>query len=139
MSVFTHREKMKTEGECDVQDLTPLAEKALRASKFRDGILNIFVPGSTAGVTTIEFESGAIRDLQSAIKRLAPDNIHYEHDKRWGDGNGYSHVRAALIKPGLAIPFQDARLMLGTWQQLILIDFDNRPRNRELIFQLVGE
>ena len=122
-----------------MQDLTPLAEKALRASKFRDGILNIFVPGSTAGVTTIEFESGAIRDLQAAIERLAPKNIHYEHDKRWGDGNGYSHVRAALIKPGLAIPFQDARLMLGPWQQLVLIDFDNRPRNRDLIFQLVGE
>jgi secondary thiamine-phosphate synthase enzyme len=139
MPVFTHQEKIKTKGECDVQDLTPHAEKALRVSKFRDGILNIFVPGSTAGVTTIEFESGAIKDLQAAIQRLAPNNIHYEHDKRWGDGNGYSHVRAALIKPGLAIPFKEARLLLGTWQQLVLIDFDNRPRKRELIFQLVGE
>lgn len=139
MSVFTHHEKIKTKGECDILDLTPLAEKALLASKFRNGILNVFVPGSTAGVTTIEFESGAIRDLQAAIQKLAPNNIHYDHDKRWGDGNGYSHVRAALIKPGLAIPFEDERLMLGSWQQLVLIDFDNRPRNRELIFQLVGE
>ena len=139
MSVFTHLEKIKTKGECDVQDITPLAEKVLSTSKFRDGILNVFVPGSTAGVTTIEFEPGVVRDLQAAIERLAPQNIHYEHDKRWGDGNGYSHVRAALIKPGLAIPFKDERLLLGRWQQLVLIDFDNRPRNRELIFQLAGE
>lgn len=139
MPVFTHLEKIKTKGECDVVDLTALAEKAVGASKFRNGILNVFVPGSTAAVTTIEFESGAINDLQAAIERLASRNIHYEHDKRWGDGNGYSHVRAALVKPGLAVPFQDARLMLGPWQQLILIDFDNRPRNRDLIFQLVGE
>jgi secondary thiamine-phosphate synthase enzyme len=139
MPVFTHREKIKTNGECDVKDITALAEKALRSSKLRNGILNVFVPGSTAGVTAIEFESGVVQDLKAAIERLAPTSIHYEHDKRWGDGNGYSHVRAALIKPGLAIPFQEGHLILGTWQQLILIDFDNRPRTRELIFQLAGE
>jgi secondary thiamine-phosphate synthase enzyme len=139
MSVFSHRERIKTKGECEVRDVTALAENALHASRFRNGILNVFVPGSTAGVTTIEFESGAIQDLRTAIERLAPNNIHYEHDKRWGDGNGYSHVRAALIKPGLAIPFQEGHLVLGTWQQIVLIDFDNRPRTRELIFQLVGE
>jgi secondary thiamine-phosphate synthase enzyme len=139
MPVYIRRERIKTDSECDIQDITALAEDALRASKLRVGILNVFVPGSTAGVTTIEFESGVVQDLKAAIERLVPTSIHYNHDQRWGDGNGYSHVRAALIKPGLAIPFQEGRLMLGTWQQLILIDFDNRPRARELIFQLVGE
>ena len=139
MPVFTHSERIKSKGESDVHDVTSLAENALRSSKLGDGILNIFVPGSTAGVTTIEFESGAVKDLQAAIERMAPNNIHYEHDKRWGDGNGFSHVRAALLKPSLAIPFHDGRLMLGPWQQLVLIDFDNRPRDRELVFQLVGE
>lgn len=139
MSVCTIRERVPTRGEAQVLDITPLAESALQKSKLHDGILNVFVPGSTAGVTTIEFESGAVHDLQLAIERLAPKNIHYEHDKRWGDGNGYSHVRAALMKPGLAVPFQEGRLLLGTWQQLVLIDFDNRHRDREVIFQLVGE
>jgi secondary thiamine-phosphate synthase enzyme len=139
MPVITHHELIQTNGECDVRDITPLAQNALRAGKLKNGILNVFVPGSTAGITTIEYESGAIRDLQAAIGRLAPKNIRYEHDKRWADGNGFSHVRAALIKSGLAVPFQDCRLLLGTWQQLILIDFDNRPRDRKIIFQLVGE
>ena len=139
MPVFTHCERIQSEGECDVHDVTSLAEKALHSSKLRTGILNVFVPGSTAGVTTIEFEPGAVSDLKAAVERLAPADIHYEHDKRWGDGNGYSHVRAALVKPCLAVPFADKRLMLGPWQQLVLIDFDNRPRKRELIFQLVGE
>lgn len=139
MSVCTIRERVRTRGEAQVLDITPLAESALQNSKLHDGILNVFVPGSTAGVTTIEFESGAVHDLQLAIERIAPKNIHYEHDKRWGDGNGYSHVRAALMKPGLAIPFQEGRLLLGTWQQLVLIDFDNRHRDREVIFQLVGD
>ena len=90
-------------------------------------------------MTTIEFESGVIQDLRAAIERLVPEAIAYEHDRRWGDGNGYSHVRAALMKPGLSIPFQDSSLLLGTWQQLVLIDFDNRPRTREIIFQILGE
>ena len=139
MSVCTFREQVKSAGETEVQDITSLAQRALSKSNLQTGILNVFVPGSTAGVTTIEFESGAVRDLREAIERLAPKSIHYEHDKRWGDGNGYSHVRAALLKPGLAVPFQDGHLLLGTWQQLVLIDFDNRPRTREVIFQIVGE
>lgn len=139
MTVCTYREVVKSRGEADILDITPLAEKALQRSKLQDGILNVFVPGSTASVTTIEFESGVVRDLQAAIERLAPKSIHYDHDMRWEDGNGYSHVRAALIKAGLSIPFQGGRLLLGTWQQVILIDFDNRPRARELIFQIVGE
>ena len=139
MAVHIYREQIKTRGETDIRDITSLAAKAVQQSGFNNGVVNVFVPGSTAAVTTIEFESGAIRDLRSAIERLVPMSMSYEHDQRWGDGNGYSHVRAALMKPGLAIPFENARLLLGTWQQLILIDFDNRPRTREIIFQVQGE
>jgi len=139
MGVLTYTEHIDSRGDADIVDITPLAAKALQRSRLRDGILNVFVPGSTAAITTIEYESGAIRDLRAAIERLVPRSLEYEHDLRWGDGNGYSHVRAALLKAGVAIPFQQGRLLLGTWQQLILIDFDNRPRQREIIFQLVGE
>jgi len=138
MEVRTYREQVKTEGDGAVLDLTSLAERALSNSGLKAGILNVFVPGSTAGVTTIEYETGAVRDLRAAIERLVPKSLHYEHDRRWGDGNGYSHVRAALLKAGLAVPFEGGRLLLGTWQQLVLIDFDNRPRTREVLFQLVG-
>jgi secondary thiamine-phosphate synthase enzyme len=138
MEVRTYREQVKTQGDSAVLDITSLAEHALSTSGLKAGILNVFVPGSTAGVTTIEYESGAVGDLRAAIERLAPKSVPYEHDKRWGDGNGYSHVRASLLKAGLAIPFEGGRLLLGTWQQLVLIDFDNRPRKREVIFQLVG-
>ena len=95
----------------------------------------LFIPGSTAAVTTIEFESGVINDLRKAVERLAPQDIYYEHDARWGDGNGYAHVRAALLGPSLTIPIVNKRLLLGTWQQIVLLDFDNRPRKREIIIQ----
>ncbi len=139
MGVHTVREHVKSRGDSDILDITALAESALHKSGLKRGVLNAFVPGSTAGLTTIEYESGAVQDLRAAIERLAPKNLRYAHDLRWGDGNGYSHVRAALLKPGLAIPFEEGCLLLGTWQQLILIDFDNRPRTREIIFQVVGE
>lgn len=139
MAVFTFREQIESRGETDVLDITGLAESALNKSKLKDGIISVFVPGSTAAVTTIEFESGVIQDLRDAIERLAPKSLPYKHDMRWGDGNGYSHVRAALLKPGIAVPFQQGRLLLGTWQQLVLIDLDNRPRSRSLVFQIVGE
>jgi len=139
MAVLSFREQLNTRGESEVLDITPLAERALEGSRLRNGILCAFVPGSTAAITTIEYESGAVQDLREAIERIAPRGIPYAHDRRWGDGNGYSHVRAALLKPGLAIPFQAGRLLLGTWQQLVLIDFDNRERTRELLFQIVGE
>jgi len=139
MAVHTHREQVKTRGRTEILDITPLAAKALQESGLKDGVVHVFLPGSTAAVTTIEFESGAVRDLRSAIERLVPESQTYEHDRRWGDGNGYSHVRAALMKPGLAVPFENAHLLLGTWQQLVLIDFDNRPRTREIIFQILGE
>lgn len=139
MCVRTVRERVKSQGDGDVIDITVLVETALKKSGLKDGVLNVFVPGSTAGITTIEFEPGAVHDLRAAIERLAPKSMRYEHNDRWGDGNGYSHVRAALLKAGLAVPFQDGHLLLGTWQQIVLIDCDNRPRSRELIFQLVGE
>ena len=139
MGVFTWRKRIKSCGDAEVQDLTSAAAEAMKRSEFQNGILNAFVPGSTAGITTIEFESGAVQDLRSALERLVPKDGHYEHNQRWGDGNGFSHVRAAIVKPGLTIPFQDGRLLLGSWQQLVLIDFDNRPREREVIFQIVGE
>jgi secondary thiamine-phosphate synthase enzyme len=139
MSVHTFREQVRSKGDTEVMNITGLAEEALLKSGLHAGTVSVFVPGSTAGVTTIEFESGAVRDLRAALERLAPASMRYEHDTRWGDGNGYSHVRAALLKPGLSIPFEGGKLLLGTWQQLVLIDFDNRPRNREIIFQIVGE
>jgi secondary thiamine-phosphate synthase enzyme len=111
----------------------------LERSGIRDGLLTVFCRGSTGAVTTIEYESGVVNDLKKAIERVAPSNITYEHDKRWGDGNGFSHVRAALMKPSLTVPVMGGRLELGTWQQLVFIDFDNRPRNREIIVQITGE
>jgi secondary thiamine-phosphate synthase enzyme len=139
MAVYSHREHVRTRGDGDIIDITRLADNAIRKSGLTNGVVTVFVPGSTAAVTTIEFETGAVQDLRAAIERLAPKSIRYEHDQKWGDGNGYSHVRAALLKPGIGIPFSAAQLLLGTWQQLILLDFDNRPRAREIIFQVLGE
>jgi secondary thiamine-phosphate synthase enzyme len=139
MAVASYTFHVGTKGLNDVHDLTPTVVDYLSKSTLRDGIATIFVPGSTAGVTTIEFESGAINDLRKAIDRLAPRDLHYDHDARWGDGNGFAHVRAALLGPSLSVPFSGGELLLGTWQQIILIDFDNRPRTREVRVQIVGE
>jgi secondary thiamine-phosphate synthase enzyme len=139
MPVCTYHEHIKTQGECDVLDITPIVESALSKSRLGEGVVNVFVPGATAAVTTIEYEPGAVHDLRDAIERIVPRTARYQHDARWGDGNGYSHVRAALLKAGLSIPFQRGSMLLGTWQQIILIDFDNRPRNREVVIQIFGE
>ncbi len=139
MSVKTVRLRLQTKGETDLMDVTQMVENSVRDSGISSGIVTVFVPGSTAGVTTIEYESGAIRDFQGAVERIVPKNIHYDHDARWGDGNGYSHVRAALLGASLTIPFSSSRLLLGTWQQIVLVDFDNRARKRELILQVMGE
>ncbi|GAH91429.1 unnamed protein product [marine sediment metagenome] len=104
-----------------------------------NGTATLFVAGSTAGISTIEFESGALSDFQSMWERNIPQNIPYNHDRRWGDGNGYSHVRASLLGASLVIPFNDKRLTLGTWQQIVLVDFDNRPRSRQIILQIMGD
>ncbi len=103
------------------------------------GLVNVFVPGSTAAVTTIEFEDGVVKDLSKAMERLIPKGIPYQHDERWQDGNGYSHVRAALIGPSLTIPFKNGKLQLGQWQQIVLLDFDNRSRNRQYLINILGE
>ena len=139
MAVVTKNLKLSTQGESDVRDLTDDVAEAVRASGVRDGTVTVFVPGSTAGVTTIEYEDGVVRDLCDAIDRVAPRGIPYAHDARWGDMNGYSHVRASLVGPSLVVPFREKRLLLGRWQQIVFIDFDNRPRKRELVLQIVGE
>jgi secondary thiamine-phosphate synthase enzyme len=127
-----------TTGETDLLDVTNEAEEFVRSSGVRDGILLLFTPGSTAAVTTIEFESGALADLKRALEVVAPRDQDYEHNQRWGDGNGHSHVRAALLGPSLTVPVRDGRVDLGTWQQIVLCDFDNRPRQRHLTLQFVG-
>ncbi|HCV44282.1 MAG TPA: secondary thiamine-phosphate synthase enzyme [Bacteroidetes bacterium] len=135
----SHTFTVKTQGFNDTHDLTPRVEEIVRNAKISNGIVTVFVPGSTAGITTIEFESGAVEDLKKAIERLAPQNMQYDHDRRWGDGNGFAHVRAALLGPSLTVPVTNGELKLGTWQQIVLIDFDNRPRNREVTIQIIGE
>ncbi len=131
--------KLKSRGETDVIDITDKVSEHVERSKVKDGIVTIFVPGSTAGLTTIEFESGLIRDTRQAFEVIAPRNGEYHHNLRWHDGNGFSHVRAAILGPSLSVPFSNKRLHLGTWQQIVFIDFDNRPRSRELIVQIIGE
>lgn len=129
---------LNTTAGTDVLDLTPLVEPHILASGVVDGLLTLFIPGSTAALTTIEFESGVVNDLIRAIDRLLPRDIPYDHDRRWGDGNGYSHVRAAFFKPDLCLPIAKQHLTLGTWQQIVLLDFDNRPRQRTVQGQIMG-
>ncbi len=137
--VITKKISLQTKGQCDIVDITRQVEKQVAEAGINSGTATVFVTGSTAGVTTIEFESGAISDFKAMWQRNVPENIPYDHDRRWGDGNGYSHIRASLLGPSLVVPFNDKRLTLGTWQQIILVDFDNRPRSRELILQIMGE
>ncbi len=130
---------LKTKGHGDTVDITPGVERALVEAKLNSGVVTLFVVGSTAALTTIEYEDGAVNDLGRAIERIAPRQLEYEHHLRWGDDNGHSHVRAALLGPSRSVPFVGGRLTLGTWQQIILIDFDTRPRHREVVAQIVGE
>ena len=139
MGVITKSIRLETNGETDLIDITSEVAQGVSESDLSSGTVTIFVPGSTAGVTTIEYETGAIRDFRETIERIAPRDIYYYHDERWGDGNGYSHVRAALLGPSLSVPFASSRLLLGKWQQVIVVDFDNRPRSREIILQIIGE
>lgn len=138
MAVMTGRFSVKTDGHGAMLDITAHVSEELARSHFSSGIATVFVPGSTAGVTTIEYESGAVSDLQDAFDRLIPTGIQYAHDARWGDGNGFSHVRAAFLGASLTVPFAEGKLLLGTWQQIILADFDNRPRTRNIVVQLLG-
>jgi secondary thiamine-phosphate synthase enzyme len=130
---------VQTTGKTDVIDVTEEVAFEVKQSDVRDGAVTLFIPGSTAALTTIEFESGVISDLKKAIERMAPEDIYYEHNERWGDGNGYSHVRAAIFGPSLHIPIFEGKMTLGTWQQIVLLDFDNRPRTRRIVVQISGE
>ncbi|MGB8953673.1 MAG: secondary thiamine-phosphate synthase enzyme YjbQ [Candidatus Aminicenantales bacterium] len=138
MKVISDSLSFSTKGFNDMKDLTGPISQRLVANRLKDGIVNIFVPGSTAGVTTIEFEPGLVEDFNRLMEKVVPSNISYHHDKRWGDGNGFSHVRASLIGPSLNIPFSEGRLSIGTWQQIVFVDFDNRPRSRTLLLQFMG-
>ena len=137
-SLETFSLEVKTTGGTDILDLTEAVAALVAQTGVTEGLLTLFISGSTAALTTIEFESGVVNDLRAAIDRLFPREISYEHDRRWGDGNGYSHVRAAFLKPSLSIPLTGGRLLLGTWQQIVLLDFDNRPRQRSILGQVIG-
>jgi len=136
--IYSENISFNTKGFTDILDISHFVEEVIARSKIENGLVTVFCPGSTGAVTTIEYESGVLKDLQKAIEKIAPSNVSYEHDKRWGDGNGFSHVRAALMKPSLTVPLIQGRLALGTWQQIVFIDFDNRKRERKLLVQVMG-
>jgi len=137
--VETHTHQISTKGQGDAHDVTGVVARAVAESDIRAGIVTVSVVGSTAGVTTIEFESGAIHDLNAVFEALAPKDGDYQHHLRWGDDNGSSHVRAALLGPSVTIPFRDRELMLGQWQQIAVLEFDTRPRRREIVIQIIGQ
>jgi secondary thiamine-phosphate synthase enzyme len=137
--VKTHTLRLATQGDSHVIDITRDVASALAETKLKDGIVALFCPGSTGGLTTLEFEDGAVRDLQDCFERLAPRGDGYRHEQAWHDGNGHSHIRAALLGPSMTVPFTAGALVLGTWQQIVFIDFDNRPRQRDVVLQFIGE
>jgi secondary thiamine-phosphate synthase enzyme len=139
MSVATRFIALNTDGDCDVRDITREVESELRRTEMKNGIVTVFVPGATGGVTTVEFEEGLVRDLRELFDSVAPRGKTYHHDQKWHDGNGHSHVRASLLGPSLTVPFSDGELILGTWQQIVFIDFDVRRRSRKLVLQFLGE
>ena len=139
MKIFTAKLTQKTQGFCDIIDITAKVRDLIEKEKVQRGQLTLFVSGSTAALTTIENESGLVQDLKEFVEQLIPSDRRYHHDARWGDDNGFSHLRASLFGPSLAVPIENGRPLLGTWQQVVLLDFDNRPRTREIIVQLIGE
>jgi secondary thiamine-phosphate synthase enzyme len=139
MTVQTHIIQFPTKGHADILDITNQVVLAVQETGLKDGVVTIFSPSATSSVTTIEYESGCLRDLRRLFDEIASADREYAHNARWGDGNGHSHVRAALLGASLSVPFANGRLTLGTWQQIIFVDFDNRPRRRELVLQIMGE
>lgn len=137
--VYTSRHEITTSGQGDTQDVTAALAEAVELSTLRSGVVTVFVAGSTAAVTTIEYEPGAVADFNRLLERLAPRRAEYDHHQRWGDDNGSSHVRAALLGPSLSVPFVDGRLTLGTWQQVVILELDTRGRTRKIVFQVIGE
>ncbi|MBK5109508.1 MAG: YjbQ family protein [Anaerolineales bacterium] len=139
MIIQTRSISLSTQGNADIQDITNQLSQIIGDSGLENGTVTLFTPSATSALTTIEFESGCVSDLRRLFDEIVDPDRHYAHNARWGDGNGHSHVRAALLGPSLSIPFVDHRLTLGTWQQVIFIDFDNRQRRRELVLQIIGE
>ncbi|MFQ5649044.1 MAG: secondary thiamine-phosphate synthase enzyme YjbQ [bacterium] len=139
MNVITDSFEISTRGFTDIIDLTNEVAGVLHRSGLSEGQLTVFVAGSTAGITSIEYEPGLLKDLPEAFEKFAPTGITYHHDAAWGDGNGYAHVRAAMLGPSFAVPFQGGKLILGTWQQIVLVDFDNRSRQRNIVVQMIGQ
>lgn len=139
MALVTDTVSVSTRGDAQMLDITDEVQEVVGRHGFREGAALVFVSGSTAGLTTVEYEPGLLEDIPAAFERIAPRDMRYKHEDTWHDGNGHSHVRASLLGPSLTIPFRERRLLLGTWQQIVLIDFDNRPRRRDVVVQLTGE
>jgi len=139
MPVYSETKEIKTKGNNDCLDLTKKVQEAVARSKFQSGIVTVFVPGSTAGVTTVEFAKGAVTDLKEAFDRLMPRDFPYKHPMDWGDDNAHAHLRAAFLGPSVSIPIEMSQMRLGTWQQIVLLDFDTHPRTRTYIITIIGE
>ena len=139
MTVESQELRFRTYREGEILDITDKTQRVIESSRMRSGVAVLFVPGSTGAITTIEYEPGLLADLPVALERLAPKDAPYEHENRWHDGNGHSHIRASMIGPDLSVPFRDKKLTLGTWQQIVFLELDVRPRDRTVIVQLVGE
>ena len=137
--IITETISINTKGFSDIIDINSQVLSIVKRLLIVNGLVTIFCPGSTGSITTIEYESGVLQDLKDALERIAPSDIPYEHNERWGDGNGFSHVRAALMKPSLTVPLVNGKMTLGTWQQIVFIDFDNRDRYRDIIVQIIGD
>ena len=137
--VITHQFQLSSQGFCDFHNITIEVEQGVQQSGLNDGIATVFTPSATSAITTVEYESGMLADFERLLEQLAAQAGHYKHNDRWHDGNGFSHVRAALLGPSVTVPFVDKRLTLGTWQQIAFMDFDNRPRTRPIIVQMIGE
>lgn len=139
MPTYTAEIRLETKGEPQIVDITRQVEEHVKASRIHNGLVTVFNPGSTGAITTIEYEPGLLQDLPAALERIAPKGATYQHHLRWHDGNGHSHVRAAIIGPSITLPIIDGRLPLGTWQQIVFLELDVRPRSRRLIVQAVGD
>ncbi|UCD94383.1 MAG: YjbQ family protein [Candidatus Zixiibacteriota bacterium] len=137
--IKTEEIRFGTKGFCDVIDITDAIREKISASGVNSGTVTVFTPSATSGLTTIEYEPGLLKDLPEFFEKILPSDIPYKHDETWHDGNGFSHMRSALIGPDITIPFTDGHLHLGTWQQVVFLDFDNRKRNRRLVLQIIGE
>lgn len=139
MNIITKKIKLSTKGETDIINITAETATAVLNAGLKNGTVTVFVPGSTGGITTLEYEPGLVDDLKAYFEKIAPKKGEYQHNIRWKDGNGYSHVRASFLGPGITVPIVDNQMQLGKWQQIVFIDFDNRPREREILIQIMGE